>query len=93
VFDNSAHERPDGVHLSYDRMASFLAAYKNAAALNVARELDEKVEALQPVSWIAADILRINDGILVEHWDVIQNGASRPDRVSMKTLIHGGQNL
>ena len=39
-------ERPDGVHLSYDRMASFLAPYQNAAALNVARELDAKVEAL-----------------------------------------------
>ncbi len=39
-------ERPDGVHLSYDRMASFLAPYQNPAALNVARELDAKVEAL-----------------------------------------------
>ena len=39
-------ERPDGVHLSYDRMTSFLAPYQNAAALNVARELDAKVEAL-----------------------------------------------
>jgi uncharacterized protein (DUF302 family) len=39
-------ERPDGVHLSYDRMASFLAPYQNAAALNVARELDAKLEAL-----------------------------------------------
>jgi uncharacterized protein (DUF302 family) len=39
-------ERPDGVHLSYDRMASFLAPYENAAALNVARELDAKVEAM-----------------------------------------------
>src|SRR5712671_2127894 len=39
-------ERADGVHLSYDRMASFLAPYQNAAALNVARELDAKVEAL-----------------------------------------------
>jgi predicted SnoaL-like aldol condensation-catalyzing enzyme len=27
----------------------------------------------QPVNWIAADILRIQDGILVEHWDVIQD--------------------
>ena len=25
------------------------------------------------VNWIAADILRIQDGILVEHWDVIQD--------------------
>src|SRR5437588_5498807 len=39
-------ERPDGVHLSYDRMASLLAPYENAAALDVARELDAKVEAL-----------------------------------------------
>src|SRR5580658_2581289 len=30
-----------------------------------------------PVNWIAADILRIQDGILVEHWDVIQDEASR----------------
>lgn len=26
-----------------------------------------------PVNWIAADILRIEDGILVEHWDVLQD--------------------
>jgi uncharacterized protein (DUF302 family) len=39
-------ERPDGVHLSYDRMARLLAPYQNAAALNVARELDAKVEAM-----------------------------------------------
>jgi uncharacterized protein (DUF302 family) len=39
-------DRADGVHLSYDRMASFLAPYENAAALKVARELDAKVEAL-----------------------------------------------
>jgi len=30
-----------------------------------------------PVNWIAADILRIKDGILLEHWDVIQDEASR----------------
>ena len=29
----------------------------------------------QPANWIAADILRIKDGILVEHWDVIQDEA------------------
>jgi uncharacterized protein (DUF302 family) len=37
-------ERADGVHLSYDRMASFLAPYANAVALEVARQLDRKVE-------------------------------------------------
>ena len=39
-------ERPGGVHLSYDRMASFLAPYKNTEALKVAKDLDAKVEAL-----------------------------------------------
>jgi hypothetical protein len=39
-------ERVDGVHLSYDRMASFLAPYGNSDALKVARDLDLKVEKL-----------------------------------------------
>ncbi|MGB8769552.1 MAG: DUF302 domain-containing protein [Candidatus Korobacteraceae bacterium] len=39
-------ERADGVHLSYDRMASLLAPYENRDALEVARELDRKVEDL-----------------------------------------------
>jgi len=37
-------ERTDGVHLSYDRMASLLAPYGNPQALEVARNLDMKVE-------------------------------------------------
>jgi hypothetical protein len=39
-------ERPDGVHLSYDTMASLLAPYGNADALEVARDLDSKVMRL-----------------------------------------------
>lgn len=39
-------ERPGGVHLSYDRMASCIAPYGNFEALRIARELDAKVEAL-----------------------------------------------
>jgi uncharacterized protein (DUF302 family) len=39
-------ERPDGVRLSYDRMASFLAPYGNDEALKVARDLDTKIETL-----------------------------------------------
>ena len=39
-------ERPDGVHLSYDRMASFLSSYASSEALQVARDLDAKVESL-----------------------------------------------
>ncbi len=29
-----------------------------------------------PANWIAADILRIQNGMLVEHWDVIQDEAT-----------------
>ena len=39
-------ERPDGVHLSYDKMASLLAPYGNPKALAVARDLDSKIENL-----------------------------------------------
>jgi predicted SnoaL-like aldol condensation-catalyzing enzyme len=27
----------------------------------------------QPVNWIAADIVRVEHGVLVEHWDVIED--------------------
>ena len=30
-----------------------------------------------PVNWIAADIMRIENGVLAEHWDVIQDEATR----------------
>jgi predicted SnoaL-like aldol condensation-catalyzing enzyme len=30
-----------------------------------------------PVNWVVVDILRIEDGILVEHWDVIQDEATQ----------------
>ena len=39
-------ERADGVHLSYDRMASLLAPYGESPAIEVARGLDAKVEAI-----------------------------------------------
>jgi uncharacterized protein (DUF302 family) len=39
-------ERPDGVHLTYDKMSSFLAPYGNSEALGVARDLDTKIERL-----------------------------------------------
>ena len=39
-------ERADGVHLSYDRVASVLAPYGNHDALQVAQYLDKKIEDL-----------------------------------------------
>jgi predicted SnoaL-like aldol condensation-catalyzing enzyme len=31
----------------------------------------------QPANWIVADIVRIQAGVLAEHWDVIQDEATR----------------
>jgi predicted SnoaL-like aldol condensation-catalyzing enzyme len=31
----------------------------------------------QTANWIVADIVRIKDGVLAEHWDVIQDEATR----------------
>jgi hypothetical protein len=39
-------ERADGVHLSYDSMASLLSPYGSEAALAVARDLDAKIHSL-----------------------------------------------
>jgi predicted SnoaL-like aldol condensation-catalyzing enzyme len=36
----------------------------------------------QPANWIAADIVRIENGLLAEHWDVIQDEATREDSQS-----------
>ena len=30
-----------------------------------------------PAAWIVADIVRMEDGVLAEHWDVIQDEATR----------------
>ena len=36
----------------------------------------------QPANWIAADIVRIEEGLLAEHWDVIQDEATREESKS-----------
>src|ERR1700735_4565507 len=36
----------------------------------------------RPAAWIAADVLRIEDGLLKEHWDVLQDEATRAESVS-----------
>ena len=40
-----------------------------------------------PVNWIAADIVRLKDGILVEHWDVIQEEANEAQSKSGKPMF------
>jgi predicted SnoaL-like aldol condensation-catalyzing enzyme len=39
------------------------------------------------VNWIAADIVRIKDGVLVEHWDVIQSESTREQSKSSRYVM------
>lgn len=36
----------------------------------------------RPVNWIAADVVRIADGVLAEHWDVLQDEVTRAESKS-----------
>jgi len=36
----------------------------------------------RPRSWIAADIVRVADGVLAEHWDVLQDEAAEAESQS-----------
>jgi predicted SnoaL-like aldol condensation-catalyzing enzyme len=40
-----------------------------------------------PVNWVVADILRIEDGIFVEHWDVIQDEATEKQSQSKAPMF------
>src|ERR1700745_2182102 len=42
-----------------------------------------------PVNWIAADIVRIADGVLAEHWDVIQDEATHEQSKSGRRMFGG----
>ena len=36
----------------------------------------------RPRNWIAADVVRIENGVLTEHWDVLQDESARADSKS-----------
>src|SRR5258708_17506108 len=36
----------------------------------------------RPASWVACDVLRIENGLLAEHWDVLQDESTRATSVS-----------
>ena len=40
-----------------------------------------------PVNWIAADIVRIQNGTLVERWDVIEDEATEEESVSKRPMF------
>jgi|SRR5580658_9837075 predicted SnoaL-like aldol condensation-catalyzing enzyme len=41
----------------------------------------------RPANWIAADILRIEGGLLIEHWDVIQDEATKEESKSGRPMF------
>jgi predicted SnoaL-like aldol condensation-catalyzing enzyme len=41
----------------------------------------------RPRNWIAADIVRIADGVFVEHWDVLQDEATREESQSGQPMF------
>jgi predicted SnoaL-like aldol condensation-catalyzing enzyme len=36
----------------------------------------------RPAAWVAADVVRIEDGLLAEHWDVLQDEATETESKS-----------
>jgi predicted SnoaL-like aldol condensation-catalyzing enzyme len=41
----------------------------------------------QPANWIAADVVRIEDGLLAEHWDVIEDEVTLEQSKSGKPMF------
>ena len=41
----------------------------------------------RPRAWIAADIVRMQDGILAEHWDVLQDEATQTESLSGRPMF------
>ncbi len=41
----------------------------------------------QPANWIAADIVRLEEGLLVEHWDVLQDEVTEEQSKSRRAMF------
>ena len=53
------------------------------ATLDVLASWDERARKLGlPANWIVVDIVRLENGLLAEHWDVIQDEVTREKSVS-----------
>jgi predicted SnoaL-like aldol condensation-catalyzing enzyme len=46
-----------------------------------------RFSGFQPVNWIVVDIFRIKAGVLVEHWDVIQDEATEEESKSKAPMF------
>ena len=77
---HSAHIPPgrDGLFALVKTMPETL-RYENhlAAASGDFVILHGRFSGFGPVAWVVADIVRMEDGVLAEHWDVIQDEATR----------------
>jgi predicted SnoaL-like aldol condensation-catalyzing enzyme len=77
---HSAHIAPgrDGLR---DLIASLPPELKYESGVIVAEGdfviVHGRFSGFQKTAWITADIVRIADGVLAEHWDVIQDEATR----------------
>jgi predicted SnoaL-like aldol condensation-catalyzing enzyme len=41
-----------------------------------------RFSGFQPTNWIVTDIVRIKDGVLAEHWDVVKDEATKAESKS-----------
>ena len=41
----------------------------------------------RPANWIAVDIVRMQDGLLAEHWDVLQDEATETESLSGRPMF------
>ena len=41
----------------------------------------------RPAAWVAADVVRIEDGLLIEHWDVLQDEATQAESKSGRPMF------
>ena len=88
---HSAHIEPGREGL-FNLVKSIPATLKYEAGLIVAEDSFVIVHGRfsgmgLPVNWIAADILRIENGVLAEHWDVIQDEATEAQSKSKAPMF------
>jgi hypothetical protein len=58
--------------------------YRRRAASSTAcglrrRDDDDRFPAAPPAAWVAADVVRMENGVLAEHWRVLQDEATKAD--------------
>jgi predicted SnoaL-like aldol condensation-catalyzing enzyme len=87
---HSAHIAPGREGL-FNLIKSLPATFKYEAGTIVAEGdfviFHGRFSGFAPVNWIAADIVRLENGILVEHWDVIQDEATEEQSISKQPMF------